>query len=113
DVDPKRLSEVLAGVVEAVVNEVGVDLNTASVQLLSYVAGLTPAVAQSIVAYRQAHGPFYSRRQLLDVPRLGPRTYQQCAGFLRIPDASYPLDRTPIHPESYGVAEALLQRLGL
>lgn len=113
DVDPKRLEEVLAGVVEACVNEVGVDLNTASVQLLSYVAGLTASVAQNIVAYREENGPFTSREQLLDVKRLGPRTFQQCAGFLRIPGAPYPLDRTPIHPESYGVAEALLKRIGL
>lgn len=113
DVDGKRLAEVLRGVVEASVNQIGVDLNTASVELLSYVAGLGPHVAQNIVAYRDEHGPFTSRRQLLEVKRLGPRTFEQCAGFLRIPDAPYPLDRTPIHPESYGIAEGLLAALGL
>ncbi len=113
DVDAKRLEEQLAGVVEASVNQVGVDLNTASVQLLSYVAGLTPRVAENIVARREAQGPFTSRQQLLTVERLGPRTFEQCAGFLQIPDAPHPLDRTPIHPESYDVAERLLARLGL
>lgn len=113
DVDPKRLEEQLAGVVEASVNQVGVDLNTASVQLLSYVAGLTLRVAENIVARRDAQGPFRSRRELLAVERLGPRTFEQCAGFLLIPDAPNPLDRTPIHPESYHVAEGLLARLGL
>src|SRR5690606_5295637 len=113
DVDAKRLDEQLAGVVEASVNQVGVDLNTASVQLLSYVAGLTPRVAENIVARREAQGPFTSRQQLLTVERLGPRTFEQCAGFLQIPDAPHPLDRTPIHPESYDVAERLLARLGL
>lgn len=111
--DAKRLEEQLAGVVEASVNQVGVDLNTASVQLLSYVAGLTPRVAENIVARREAQGPFTSRQQLLTVERLGPRTFEQCAGFLQIPDAPHPLDRTPIHPESYDVAERLLARLGL
>lgn len=113
DVDGKRLAELLAGVVEASVNQVGVDLNTASVELLSYVAGLSTTVAQNIVAYRDENGPFAARKQLLEVKRLGPRTFEQCAGFLRIPDAAYPLDRTPIHPESYGVAEKLLASLGL
>lgn len=113
DVDAKRLEELLSGVVEASVNQVGVDLNTASVQLLSYVAGLSPAVAQNIVGYRDEHGPFDNRKHLLSVKRLGPRTFEQCAGFLQIPDAPYPLDRTPIHPESYAVAESLLQALGL
>lgn len=113
DVDTKRLAELLRGVVEASVNQVGVDLNTASVALLSYVAGVGSQVAQNIVAYRDEHGPFTSRRQLLDVKRLGPRTFEQCAGFLRIPDAPYPLDRTPIDPESYSVAEGLLAALGL
>ena len=110
--DGKRLAEVLRGVVEASVNQIGVDLNTASVELLSYVAGLGPHVAQNIVAYRDEHGPFTSRRQLLEVKRLGPRTFEQCR-LLRIPDAPYPLDRTPIHPESYGIAEGLLAALGL
>lgn len=113
DVDAKRLEEQLAGVVEASVNRVGVDLNTASVQLLSYVAGLTPRVAENVVARRDAQGPFSSRQELLSVDRLGPRTFQQCAGFLQIPDAPHPLDRTPIHPESYDVAERLLAQLGL
>lgn len=113
DVNPKRLDEHLAGVVEDVVNQVGVDLNTASVQLLAYVAGLTPRVAENIVARRESEGPFTSRKELLKVPRLGPRTFEQCAGFLQIPDAPYPLDRTPIHPESYQAAEGLLEELGL
>lgn len=113
DVDPKRLEHVLGGVVEDVVNQVGVDLNTASVQLLSYVAGLTPAVAANIVAHRQEHGPFRRRADLRAVKRLGPRTFEQCAGFLQIPDGVDPLDRTPIHPESYGVATQLLETLGL
>lgn len=113
DVDPKRLEHVLAGVVEDVVNQVGVDLNTASVELLSYVAGLTPTVAANIVAHRQEQGPFQRRADLKAVKRLGPRTFEQCAGFLQIPDGADPLDRTPIHPESYGVAEQLLKTLGL
>lgn len=113
DVDAKRLSEQLAGVVEACVNQVGVDLNTASVELLSYVAGLSARVAENIVARREAQGPFRSRKELLTVERLGPRTFEQCAGFLQIPDAPHPLDRTPIHPESYDVAEKFLATLGL
>ncbi|NMB16159.1 MAG: S1 RNA-binding domain-containing protein, partial [Firmicutes bacterium] len=113
DVNPKRLDEHLAGVVEDVVNQVGVDLNTASVQLLAYVAGLTPRVAENVVARRESEGPFTSRKELLEVPRLGPRTFEQCAGFLQIPDAPHPLDRTPIHPESYQAAEGLLKELGL
>lgn len=113
DVDAKRLEEQLAGVVEGSVNQVGVDLNTASVQLLAYVAGLTQRVAENIVAHRETEGPFTARKQLLTVSRLGPRTFEQCAGFLQIPGAAHPLDRTPIHPESYEVATGLLQAVGL
>lgn len=113
DVDAKRLEEQLAGVVEGTVNEVGVDLNTASVSLLSYVAGVSKTVAANIVARREAEGPFRSRRELLSVSRLGPRTFEQCAGFLQIPGAEYPLDRTPIHPESYEAAEQLLAEVGV
>lgn len=112
DVDEKALSESLSGVVEGTVNEVGVDLNTASAELLTYVAGLTPTVAQNIVVHREQNGPFPTRSALNDVPRLGPKTFEQCAGFLRIPDGTRPLDRTPIHPESYGPAELLLNQLG-
>lgn len=113
DVDAKRLEEQLGGVVEGTVNEVGVDLNTASVSLLSYVAGVSKTVAANIVARRETEGPFSNRKQLLKVPRLGPRTFEQCAGFLQIPDAEYALDRTPIHPESYAAAEQLLAELGV
>lgn len=113
DVDAKRLEEQLGGVVEGTVNEVGVDLNTASVPLLSYVAGVSKTVAANIVAHRETEGPFNNRRELLSVTRLGPRTFEQCAGFLQIPGAEYPLDRTPIHPESYKVAEQLLADVGV
>lgn len=113
DVDAKRLEHVLAGVVEDAVNQVGVDLNTASVSLLSYVAGVTPTVAANIVAQRQQEGPFQRRADLKSVRRLGPRTFEQCAGFLQIPGGNEPFDRTPIHPESYGVATKLLETLHL
>lgn len=112
DVDAKRLDEQLTGVVEATVNQVGVDLNTASAPLLSYVAGLSHTLAANIVARREEAGPFASRKELLEVKRLGPRTFEQCAGFLRLPESSNPLDRTPIHPESYSIAEELLAALG-
>lgn len=111
DVNQKRLVQTLQGVVEDVVNNVGVDLNTASSALLRYVAGITPSVAKNIVAYREANGRFVSREQLLQVPRLGPVAFKQCAGFCRIPGAVNPLDNTAVHPESYAVAEQLRQRL--
>jgi uncharacterized protein len=112
DVSQKRLEERLTFVVESAVNTVGVDLNTASVSLLSYVAGLTKAVAREIVAWREREGKFTRREQLLQVPRLGPKTFEQAAGFLRIPDGEMPLDNTPIHPESTQVAVKLLEQLG-
>ncbi len=112
DVTPKRLDEALAGVVESAVNTVGVDLNTASPSLLRYVSGLNATVAKNIVSYREQHGKFRRRTDLKKVPRLGEHTFTQCAGFLRIPDGSYPLDRTSVHPESYGATEKLLAKLG-
>ncbi|MCI8468636.1 MAG: RNA-binding transcriptional accessory protein [Eggerthellaceae bacterium] len=113
DLDQAALGRALAGVVERAVNAVGVDLNTASASLLGYVAGITPAVARNIVAYRQEHGPFRRRRDLLKVPKLGPKAYQNCAGFLRIRGGDEPLDATGVHPESYGAARAVLARAGL
>ena len=112
DVNPKRLDESLGAVVESAVNHVGVDVNTASPQLLSYVAGINAALARNIVAYREANGKFTDRSQLRSVPRLGAKTYEQCIGFLRVPDGAQPLDRTPIHPESYGVVDRLFAMLG-
>lgn len=112
DVSQKRLEEQLASVVESAVNSVGVDLNTASPSLLSYVSGLSVSVAKGIVAYREKNGKFKNRHELSGVPRLGPKTFEQAAGFLRIPDGDYPLDNTPIHPESYRAAESLLQKMG-
>lgn len=112
DVAEKELARALAAVVESAVNSVGVDLNTASVSLLSYVSGLSAAVAGNIVKKREAEGPFSNRKDLLSVPRLGPKTFQQCAGFLRIADGDNPLDYTPIHPESYSAAQRLLAELG-
>ena len=111
DVSQKRLEEQLTAVVESAVNSVGVDLNTASPSLLSYVSGLSAAVAKNVVAYREEVGKFTSRKQLSKVPRLGPKTYQQAVGFLRIPEADFALDNTPIHPESYDAAEKLLAKL--
>lgn len=111
DVNQKRLAQTLQGVVEDVVNSVGVDLNTASPALLNYVAGVSKTVAKNIVTYREEHGPFNARQQLLKVPRLGPAAFLQCAGFCRIPGAVNPLDNTPVHPESYPVAEHLWKRM--
>ncbi len=111
DVDQKRLGTQLSGVVESCVNYVGVDLNTASAELLSYVAGLGPKTARAIVAQRDSSGPFRSRAELRSVKGLGPKTFEQCAGFLRIPDAADPLDRTAIHPESYAAARALATKV--
>lgn len=112
DVNPKRLEEVLGQVVESAVNSVGVDLNTASFALLQYVAGIKTNVAKNIVAYREQHGKFRTRAELLKVPRLGQATFVQCAGFLRLPDGDNPLENTPVHPESYGLAEQILVRIG-
>lgn len=111
DMNQKRLEEALKGVVETCVNRVGVDLNTASPSLLSYVAGITGTVAKNIVSYREQIGHFNNRRQLLKVPKLGPKAFEQCAGFLRITGGSEPLDATAVHPESYHCVKALLQRL--
>ncbi|SDG34182.1 Tex family protein [Desulfosporosinus hippei] len=112
DVQPKRLEESLHGVVESCVNVVGVDLNTASASLLQYVAGLKPAVAKNIVAFRDEHGKFTRRDQLKKIPRLGAQTYIQCAGFIRLPDGVNPLENTPVHPESYQLAEDILKSIG-
>lgn len=113
DVNQKRLAEVLDGVVEACVNLVGVDLNTASPALLERVAGVNRTVAANIVAYREEKGGFKSRKELREVPRLGDSTFQQCAGFLRLPDAEYYFDRSAVHPESYEVAEGLVKMMGM
>ena len=112
DCPPKRLGEALDGVVEDCVNAVGVDVNTASPSLLERVAGLTAATAKNVVAYREANGPFTSRKQLLKVPKLGPKAFQQCAGFLRVPESASVLDNTAVHPESYAAVEQLLQPTG-
>ena len=112
DMPQKRLGQALDGVVEDCVNAVGVDLNTASCELLSRVSGLSTAVSRGIVSYREENGPFRSRRELLKVPKLGKKTFEQCAGFLRIVGGEEPLDGTAIHPESYAVAGALLMACG-
>ncbi|HIZ78169.1 MAG TPA: RNA-binding transcriptional accessory protein [Candidatus Lachnoclostridium stercorigallinarum] len=112
DMNQKHLSETLQGVVEDCVNKVGVDLNTASASLLEYVSGVNKTIARNIVAYREENGAFTSRKQLLKVAKLGPKAFEQCAGFLRIQGGSNPLDGTSVHPESYGAAEALLKKLG-
>lgn len=112
DVNQKQLKETLAGVVESVVNHIGVELNTASPALLSYVAGISSGVAKNIVAYRDEHGSFRDRKELLQVARLGKSAFTQCAGFLRIKDSSDPLDNTSIHPESYELTKRLIDRLG-
>ncbi len=113
DLDQAELARALGHVVEDVVNRVGVDANTASASLLSYVSGITPAVAKNIVAYREEMGPFTNRVQLKKVPKLGPKAYEQCAGFLRITGGTNPLDATAVHPESYEVARAVLERAGV
>lgn len=112
DVNQSRLSETLKGVVEDAVNSVGVDLNTASPSLLQYIAGISKAVATNIVKYREDNGKFVNRKQLLKVSRLGPAAFEQCAGFLRIPEGKHVLDNTAVHPESYEAAEKLLEKLG-
>ena len=113
DLDQAELARTLGHVVEDVVNRVGVDVNTASASLLAYVSGITPAVAANIVAYREEHGAFTDRRQLKKVPKLGPKAFEQCAGFLRIAGGDNPLDATAVHPESYEVARAVLERAGV
>ena len=112
DMNQKRLSEALGGVVEDSVNKVGVDLNTASAPLLEYISGITKTLAKNIVAYREANGRFADRRQLLKVSKLGPKAFEQCAGFLRIMNGDNPLDTTSVHPESYEAAMKLLTSLG-
>ena len=112
DMPPKRLDEALNGVVEDCVNAVGVDVNTASPSLLRQVAGLTATTAKNIVKYREDNGPFTARKQLLKVPKLGPKAYEQCAGFLRVPESKAVLDNTAVHPESYAAAERLLELTG-
>lgn len=113
DMNQTKLGEALNGVVEDCVNKVGVDLNTASVSLLEYVSGISKPVAKNIVAYREANGRFRSRDELLKVAKLGPKAFEQCAGFLRIPGGDNPLDATGVHPESYEATKALLFRLGM
>lgn len=112
DMNQKKLGEALTGVVEDCVNRVGVDLNTASASLLEYVSGISKPIAKNIVAYREENGKFISRAQLLKVPKLGPKAYEQCAGFLRIIGGRNPLDATSVHPESYEAATKLLSKLG-
>lgn len=113
DMNQKKLGEALGGVVEDSVNKVGVDLNTASVSLLEYISGINKTIARNIVDYREANGRFTNRKQLLKVPKLGPKAYEQCAGFMRILDGENPLDATSVHPESYEAALKLLDKLGL
>lgn len=113
DMNQKKLSDALHGVVEDSVNKVGVDLNTASASLLEYVSGVTKVIARNIVDYRETNGRFTNRRQLLKVAKLGPRAYEQCAGFMRITDGDNPLDATSVHPESYEAAKKLLDKMGL
>ena len=112
DMNQKKLSEALSGVVEDCVNKVGVDLNTASAPLLAYISGVSGAIAKNIVAYREENGSFTSRKQLLKVAKLGPKAFEQCAGFMRIQGGKNPLDGTSVHPESYEAAEKLLEKQG-
>ena len=112
DMNQKKLGESLSGVVEDCVNKVGVDLNTASAPLLSYISGISSTIAKNIVAYREENGRFTDRRELLKVPKLGPKAYEQCAGFMRIQGGKNPLDMTGVHPESYDAAEKLLKKQG-
>ncbi len=111
DMNQKKLGDALTGVVEDCVNRVGVDLNTASAPLMEYISGITRTVAKNIVAYREEHGRFTDRRELLKVPKLGPKAYEQCAGFMRIAGGRNPLDATSVHPESYQAVEELFSRL--
>ena len=112
DMNQKKLGESLSGVVEDCVNKVGVDLNTASAPLLSYISGISSTIAKNIVAYREENGRFTDRRELLKVPKLGPKAYEQCAGFMRIQGGKNPLDMTGVHPESYDAVEKLLKKQG-
>lgn len=112
DMNQKKLSEALGGVVEDCVNKVGVDLNTASVSLLEYISGISKTIAKNIVDYREENGKFTSRSQLLKVAKLGPKAFEQCAGFMRISDGKNPLDATGVHPESYDATKAVLEKLG-
>lgn len=112
DMNQKKLSEALQGVVEGCVNKVGVDLNTASASLLEYISGISKTIAKNIVAYREENGSFTDRKQLLKVAKLGPKAFEQCAGFMRISNGSNPLDATSVHPESYNAAEHLLDNVG-
>ncbi|SFI38363.1 uncharacterized protein SAMN04487861_13317 [Selenomonas ruminantium] len=112
DVNQKELTHTLDATIESAVNHVGVDLNTASAALLKHIAGINATIAKNIVAYRNENGSFQNRRALLKVPRLGPAAFTQCAGFLRIASGKLPLDNTPVHPESYKLAEAILEKLG-
>lgn len=112
DMNQRNLMHALSGVVENCVNQVGVNLNTASVLLLQYVSGITKTIAKNIVAYREKNGRFLSRKQLLEVDKLGPKAFQQCAGFLRITEGTEPLDATSVHPEAYDITRALLKKLG-
>jgi uncharacterized protein len=112
DVDQRRLAQSLDAVVEDAVNAVGVDLNMASAPLLSHIAGLGPSLAQAIVTHRDANGPFASRKALLKVAGVGPKAFEQCAGFLRINDGTEPLDSSSVHPEAYGVARKIVQACG-
>ena len=112
DMNQKKLGEALGGVVEDCVNKVGVDLNTASASLLEYISGISKVIAKNIVTYREENGRFTDRKQLLKVAKLGPKAYEQCAGFMRINGGKNPLDNTSVHPESYEAAEALLKKLG-
>merc|ERR1712034_78565 len=112
DVDQGRLSRALDGVVEDAVNAVGVDLNTASAPLLAQVAGVGPSLAQNIVTYRDANGAFPTRKALMKVSGLGPKAFEQCAGFLRIRDGKEPLDGSAVHPEAYGLARRIVEACG-
>ena len=112
DMNQKKLSEALSGVVEDCVNKVGVDLNTASAPLLSYISGISSAIAKNIVSYREENGRFENRKELLKVAKLGPKAYEQCAGFMRIQSGDNPLDGTSVHPESYDAAKKLLKKQG-
>ena len=112
DMNQKKLSEALGGVVEDCVNKVGVDLNTASASLLEYISGVSKPIAKNIVAYREENGQFVSRAGLMKVPKLGPKAYEQCAGFMRILGGKNPLDATGVHPESYEATQKLLEKLG-
>ena len=112
DMNQKKLGEALNGVVEDCVNKVGVDLNTASASLLEYISGISKVIAKNIVAYREENGRFRDRRELLKVAKLGPKAFEQCAGFMRIQDGKNPLDATSVHPESYEAVEKLFAQQG-